>query len=254
MPMGGSAKRITAGAGGTAWVVNRAGEIFQWQDGAFRRMPGSAVDIGSNADGQVWIVGTAPRGISETGAATTDKTGANQSPSICPTGWSGSTRSQMTLMTIIIGTASRMPQTPHTQLQNSSPTKTADLIHRRGAADEQRRQKKTFESRDEEGYAGDERGHADRLELQIAHNREAGGDQQWSVVRNRIEDAGQQSPERGLLQADRPQSAPRHQCDSDAGHDLNLHEMLDLGRDVVEQPSVTFFCDSGPTMSEGACA
>lgn len=63
MPEGGSGgRRVTAGANGTAWAVHQSGEIYQWLNGEFRRMPGSAVDIGANAQGQVWIVGTAGGG------------------------------------------------------------------------------------------------------------------------------------------------------------------------------------------------
>jgi hypothetical protein len=60
MPMGGRGERISAGSGGTAWVVNETGDIFQWQNGEFRPVRGTtAVDIAANANGDVWIVGTA---------------------------------------------------------------------------------------------------------------------------------------------------------------------------------------------------
>jgi hypothetical protein len=62
MRMEGSGERISAGANGSAWVVNRNGEIYQWADGGFHRQPGSAVDVGANAGGQVWIVGAAQGG------------------------------------------------------------------------------------------------------------------------------------------------------------------------------------------------
>jgi Tectonin domain len=63
MPMGGRGERIAAGANGTAWVVNDAGEIFQWRDGEFHLVPGgNAMDVGANAAGQVWIVGRATGG------------------------------------------------------------------------------------------------------------------------------------------------------------------------------------------------
>ena len=62
-PLGGTGgERVSAGANGTAWAVNRAGEIYQWSNGDFRRMPGSAIDVGTNGNGQVWIVGTAQGG------------------------------------------------------------------------------------------------------------------------------------------------------------------------------------------------
>ena len=63
MPLGGSGgMRVSAGANGTAWAINRSGEIYQWSNGDFRRMPGTAVDIGTNGEGQVWMVGNAGDG------------------------------------------------------------------------------------------------------------------------------------------------------------------------------------------------
>ena len=49
--------RIAAGDDGSAWVVNDSGEIYQWSQGSFRRIPGTAVDIAANASGDVWMVG-----------------------------------------------------------------------------------------------------------------------------------------------------------------------------------------------------
>jgi hypothetical protein len=63
MSLGGRGERISAGANGTAWVVNDSGEIWQWRDGEFHMVPGgNAMDISANADGQVWIVGRASGG------------------------------------------------------------------------------------------------------------------------------------------------------------------------------------------------
>jgi hypothetical protein len=53
--------RVSSGADGTAWVVNQAGEIHRWQNGSFQKMPGSATDIGVNAKGEAWVVGTSAR-------------------------------------------------------------------------------------------------------------------------------------------------------------------------------------------------
>jgi hypothetical protein len=63
VPMGGRGERISAGANGTAWVVNESGEIWQWRDGEFHMVPGgNAMDIAANGNGQVWIVGRASGG------------------------------------------------------------------------------------------------------------------------------------------------------------------------------------------------
>jgi hypothetical protein len=62
-PLGGSGGlRVSAGANGTAWAINQSGEIYEWANGDFRRMPGTAVDIGTNAEGLVWMVGNAGGG------------------------------------------------------------------------------------------------------------------------------------------------------------------------------------------------
>ena len=55
------AVRVSAGADGTAWVVSQASEIYQWRNGSFQRLPGSAFDVGANAKGEVWVVGTQGR-------------------------------------------------------------------------------------------------------------------------------------------------------------------------------------------------
>jgi hypothetical protein len=55
---GGNGVRIAAGDAGSAWVVNDSGEIYQWSQGSFRRIPGTALDIAANANGDVWMVGT----------------------------------------------------------------------------------------------------------------------------------------------------------------------------------------------------
>ena len=54
---GGNGVRIAAGDAGSAWVVNDSGEIYQWSQGSFRRIPGTALDIAANANGDGWMVG-----------------------------------------------------------------------------------------------------------------------------------------------------------------------------------------------------
>ena len=55
---GGGGVRISAGADGTAWVVNQRGEIFRWETDGFRRVDGTAMDIAANASGETWMIGT----------------------------------------------------------------------------------------------------------------------------------------------------------------------------------------------------
>lgn len=42
------------------WIVNSNGNIYQWTESNWKRMPGSAADIGAGPDGAVWIIGTNP--------------------------------------------------------------------------------------------------------------------------------------------------------------------------------------------------
>ena len=64
---GGNGVRIAAGDDGSAWVVNDSGEIYQWSQGSFRRIPGTALDIAANANGDVWMVGAGQRGQGQRG-------------------------------------------------------------------------------------------------------------------------------------------------------------------------------------------
>jgi hypothetical protein len=74
MPLGGTGgERVTAGANGTAWAINQSGDIYQWTNGEFRRMPGTAMDIAANAEGQVWIVGNAGGGNQRSGRPRNDR-------------------------------------------------------------------------------------------------------------------------------------------------------------------------------------
>ena len=125
------------------------------------------------------------------------------SPRKWPIGFRSSTWSQTTLIAIIIGTASSIPQTPHTQLQNNRPANTA--IRFICAAHPGRRQDRAFERGNQQGGAGHGRRAAERAELQEPHHGQPAGHEDRAVVGNRIEDAGEQPPERGLVQAERPQ-------------------------------------------------
>jgi hypothetical protein len=56
----GGAVRIAVDRSGNPWVVNDAGNIYRRVNGAFQQLPGSAKDIGTGADGSVFVVGTNP--------------------------------------------------------------------------------------------------------------------------------------------------------------------------------------------------
>ncbi|MCQ4575481.1 MAG: von Willebrand factor type A domain-containing protein [Candidatus Brocadiales bacterium] len=55
---GGGGIRIAVTPGGKSWVVNSRQEIFRRVGGSWRKLPGSAHDIGVGANGAVWIIGT----------------------------------------------------------------------------------------------------------------------------------------------------------------------------------------------------
>lgn len=61
----GSGVHVSAGGDGKAWVVNERNEIYHWTGGGFDRMPGSATDVGSNARGETYIIGTSVSGPRE---------------------------------------------------------------------------------------------------------------------------------------------------------------------------------------------
>ena len=98
-------------------------------------------------------------------------------------GFRSSTWSQMTLMDIIIGTASSMPQTPHAQLQNRRPTKTATRFIDATLPISERRQKPAFERGDDERDAGDGEHHGHGAELEKCHERQSTADDERAVVR-----------------------------------------------------------------------
>jgi streptogramin lyase len=53
----GSGVRVSAGPNGQAWVVNEASEIYRWNGGQFERVAGAALDVASNARGDVFVIG-----------------------------------------------------------------------------------------------------------------------------------------------------------------------------------------------------
>ncbi|MFC1745724.1 tectonin domain-containing protein [Candidatus Riflebacteria bacterium] len=53
----GSAVRIDTDAKGNAWIVNRQGGIFQYNGKTWISRPGKAKDIGVGVNGHVWVIG-----------------------------------------------------------------------------------------------------------------------------------------------------------------------------------------------------
>lgn len=58
----GSAVRVDADGSGLAWVVNKNHNIYRHNGKRWTRYPGAANDIGVNAAGQVWVIGTKKEG------------------------------------------------------------------------------------------------------------------------------------------------------------------------------------------------
>jgi hypothetical protein len=54
----GAAVRIDVDPNGNAWVVNSTHQIFRWTGSAWQQMNGGATDIGIGSNGAVWIIGT----------------------------------------------------------------------------------------------------------------------------------------------------------------------------------------------------
>ena len=131
------------------------------------------------------------------------------SPRKRPTGFRSSTWSQTTLIDIIIGTASSMPPHAPRPAPEQQPDEDRDAIHRRDLAHEHRRQQPPLERRDDERHAGDHQHHVERAELQKRDERQPAADDERAVVRNGIEDAREQAPERGLLEAECCERRPR---------------------------------------------
>jgi len=56
--MPGGAVRIAVDPQGNPWAVNSAGNIYQWAFNGWKQQPGQATDIGIGAKGDVWVIGT----------------------------------------------------------------------------------------------------------------------------------------------------------------------------------------------------
>jgi hypothetical protein len=55
--MPGGAVRVAVADDGNAWVINAAGNIYQWNGAAWLQRPGAATDIGAGG-GETWVIGT----------------------------------------------------------------------------------------------------------------------------------------------------------------------------------------------------
>jgi hypothetical protein len=55
--MPGGAVRIDVDPQGNPWVVNNTGNIYQWAFNGWKQQPGQATDIGIGAKGDVWVIG-----------------------------------------------------------------------------------------------------------------------------------------------------------------------------------------------------
>jgi hypothetical protein len=62
-PVPGAAVRIGVDPNGNPWVTNTRNQIYQWTGTAFVHRPGGGTDISVGADGAVWIIGTNPTGV-----------------------------------------------------------------------------------------------------------------------------------------------------------------------------------------------
>ena len=56
MVQGASAKRISVGQDGNAWVVNEEGQILQFDGEGWKRQAGGASDIAVGGDGSLWVI------------------------------------------------------------------------------------------------------------------------------------------------------------------------------------------------------
>ncbi len=82
----GSAVRIDVDPQGNAWVVTSGNAIFRYNGSGFVQMPGAATDIGIGANGTVYVVGTDGRPYLWNGSNWVQKDGVLASISVDPAG------------------------------------------------------------------------------------------------------------------------------------------------------------------------
>ena len=105
--MPGAAVRVAVDPSGNAWVVNSAGQIYQWKlvlGGRFNiwqwvQQPGGAYDIGIGADGSVWVIGAAGNTYKWNGSGWTGMGGGGNATHIAvdPSGYAWVTKSDTSI-------------------------------------------------------------------------------------------------------------------------------------------------------------
>ena len=140
----------------------------------------------------------------------------------------------MTLTITMIGTLSSIPQTPQSQPQNNSETKTAVgfiLAIRPVIQVVTKVPTKVAIARDAPLTS---RAVAKRIKLhEGSHCRGAGGDCRTDVG-NDVQQAGDDGPRAGILQADPSERDPAEQADQHVRGQQHEHVLLDRAVDVVE--------------------
>ena len=148
-----------------------------------------------------------------------------------------------------------MPQTFQTQPQKISPTKIGDRVHPRRAAAQPRRQQEAFEAGDHQRHDRHNGRHPKIPELEEGDDCGAAGHDDGTEVGDRIEDAGEQAPQRRLLEAKPAEGQPRRDADERAGEELHEQERFDLPVDVLEDLDGDSSCSPATARrSSRACA
>ena len=137
-------------------------------------------------------------------------------------------------MTIIIGTASSMPHTFQSEPQKISPTKIATAFMRAArllSHGVSRKPSRLVITSDTIATVAAMRRFPN---WRKRDDRDAAGDDDGTEVGDRVEDAGQQAPQRRLLDAKPEEGQPRRDADDRAREELHEEKRLDLPVDVIE--------------------
>ena len=138
------------------------------------------------------------------------------------------------MSTIIIGTASSTPHTFQIAPQKISPTKIATAFMRAArllSHGVSRKPSRLVITSDTIATVAAMR----RVpELEERDDRGAAGHDDGTEVGNRVEDAGEQTPQRRLLEAKPEERQPRRDADDRAGEELHEQERFDLPVDVLQ--------------------
>jgi hypothetical protein len=88
--MPGGAVRIAVDPNGDAWIVNKQSQIYRWRLGAWQQLPGLGTDVAIGANGAVWLIGWssgADHGVfTWNGSSWTQVDGAGVRIAVDPTG------------------------------------------------------------------------------------------------------------------------------------------------------------------------